>query len=168
MLTMNELPSPDPRPAWLINHQAENTKLSMISVDGERYPFTIVTYGMFYPELPYSVGFEHPTELYISENVPPNDRPPILAHEIREKKRFNFMPEEERCVSALIVELQEVENTRTRKEYAAYVKKRAEYFDTASRYFENPQHAAGVSEQFRNGLILTSGLANNIARSLYR
>lgn len=161
-----EIPLEDSRPEWLIANQAEHMPVGMISVNGRAIPYTVIKHGVVQPELPYAVGFDRPDELFISEDVPPEDRAPILRHAVREKTTFSASPEEDRATNALVLEFQEVEGSRNRRDYEQYVQRRANYLTAKRKYYEDPNRAADVSPQFREGLVRASAFANRIARSL--
>lgn len=165
---MNEFPGVDPRPQWLINHQIEGTKPSIVSVDGVHYPYTLIKPGAFHPHLPYIVGFEHQSELFISANVPPEDRRPILTHEVREKLNFPLVPEGERCRAALAAELDEIRLARRDHDFRVYVKRRKTYFDALLQFYQKPQHAANVSKEYIDGLLIAAGYINYVTNNLRR
>ncbi len=83
---MTEQQPIDLRPKWLIVAQAEGAQPGTVEVDGKQYPYTIVKTGLA-PGLPYAVGYPTETALMVSEDVPEEDRAPIMSHEVREKTR---------------------------------------------------------------------------------
>lgn len=163
---MIDIPQPDPRPGWLINKQAEGTGINTLIVDGTPYPYTLIRPRIITPEFPYAVSFGTPTGLYISTNVPEEDRAPILTHEVREHVRFPSLPEEERCTAALAAELREVQLARYPQEFKNYVNRRTDYFNALLRYYQAPEHAAGVTPEFYDGLLTAAGYINHISAGL--
>lgn len=163
---MNEGLPIDPRPSWIRTKEAAGERLRLLTVDGTRYPYTIIQPGLINPQFPYAVGFGDPKALYISANVPPEDMEPILAHEVREHIRFPDLLEEERCTAALAAELSEVQLTRNDKDYKKYVKSRTDYFNALLRYYQAPEHAAGITPGFHDGLLTAASYINHISAGL--
>lgn len=140
----------DNRPAWLIKVQAAGTQPEDIEIDGTIYRYTIVKSGLA-PGLPYAVGYPMDTALMISEDVPPENRPYVLFHEVREKKRFSNLPQEDRCKASLQLELEDLQREHPER-YFDYIRERRSFFDALKELYDQPDQAQAVSPQFIEGI----------------
>lgn len=140
----------DPRPDWLVGVQAEGTQIQTIEVDGLQHFFTVVRAGLA-PDLPYAVGFSSEEALLISEDVPVEERGFILAHEVREKNRFGNLPEEERCLSSLKVELEDA-NSQAPDTFGDYILRRKAFFDALIEFYKKPEQAVTKNPEFIVGI----------------
>src|SRR5260370_28638946 len=115
------------RPDWLIAAQEPGTSLETLTVESKAYLYTLVRSDLN-PALPYTVGFPHPEALFISSDVNSEYRELILGHEIRERTVMFHLPEEERCISSLQIELTEALNKLGVTEYICYMRSRRAFF----------------------------------------
>jgi hypothetical protein len=138
------------RPEWLVKVQAEGTQLQLVQIDGQQYQYTIVKKGLA-SGLPYAVGYPADSALMISEDVPQIERLYILAHEVREKKRFGDLPEHERCKTSLQLELGDFQRDHP-QEYEGYVLRRLAFFDALVKLYKNPDQQKAVSLDFQIGI----------------
>lgn len=162
-MTVTEQSPVDPRPKWLIGLQAEGTEPGTLDVDGAQYMFTIVRPGLA-EGLPYAVGFPEDTALMISEDVPVEDRPFIMGHEVREKKnkRILGLPEEQRCQASLEAEIADV-RARAPERAQAYIAGRRDFFDALVTFYQKPEQAAAVTPQFLQGIQASRAHLHRIA-----
>lgn len=153
----------DPRPDWLKSVQAEGTQPGTLDVDGEQYMYTVVKAGLA-PGLPYAVGFPADTALMISEDVPEDDRPFIMGHEVREKKnkRILGLPEEQRCQASLEAEIADV-RAKAPERADAYIAGRRDFFDALVTFYGQPKQAEAVTPQFIQGIQASRAHLHHIA-----
>lgn len=163
---MKDVPLPTPRKPSPSEQQAEEREYNILTVDGQNYRFTLIRPGLVAPNFPYAIGFLNSKTLYISQNVPAEDRPPILAHEIRERFRFSLVPEEVRCTSALAAELSELEKLRTPRDYKTYVNNRAEYFNAVATYYDAAQNRIEMTPEYLTGVLNAASYINNVVQKL--
>jgi hypothetical protein len=158
---MTEQQPPDNRPSWLINIQAVDTHPMPVTIDGVAYQYTIVKKGLV-QELPYAVGFPSDDILMISEDVPIEERVFILTHEVREKKKFDDLPQEQRCKAALQQELDDVKMEHPER-YQEYVLRRKDFFDSLVNFYQQAVQAQAVTPELRTGIQSSRDYLHEIA-----
>ena len=147
----NETPE-NAQASWLKPFEKE---VSSIEVDGEEYHYTLVDMEKVRAisgGLPYVVGHPTPDALFISDNVPAEFRPLILAHEIRHKTTFKDDPEEAQCKRAMEKELRDANRKLAPTQYKEYLLQRGQFFDQLVAHYESKEHRDEVSDGFREGI----------------
>lgn len=154
----------DNRPSWIKDIQAPGTTPVSITIDGQEYKYTIVDNQIEEGRLPYVVGFTPDGFLMISQKVSDLEKPFILTHEVREKKEFSDLPENQRCLASLQKELKDFQNAYP-MEYDNYISRRFAFFNDLVTYYQNPSRIGEVSEGFLQGLLASTDFLHTLSAS---
>jgi len=137
----------DQRPSWLVDIAISGLNVGVVGVDGEEYAYTIVESTKMPNTILYGVGFPDGdiSKLFIANNVPKLSVDLYLRHEIREFRQLSELPQEERCLASLKIELAEAKEQLSEAEMREYkIGRRACFSSLVYEHYATEESRVGL------------------------